>query len=136
MEKGQYPQGAREHCQTVPFMSIHAVRTRTDMLRFAIAFALRKARKIVRGLRQGLTEQERYAVADDVVRRLQERGDPWKLSEELPHSAGEVHHSTPPGWSGPKSKPTDDLGHDKENEECSPIQEALRRGMTPAGICS
>ena len=39
------------------------------MLRFAIAFALIKARKVVRGLRQGLTEEERYAVADAVVRR-------------------------------------------------------------------
>jgi hypothetical protein len=31
------------------------MRTRADMLRFAIAFALIKARKVVRGLRQGLT---------------------------------------------------------------------------------
>jgi hypothetical protein len=32
------------------------------MLRFAIAFALMKARKSVWGLPQGLAEQERYAV--------------------------------------------------------------------------
>ena len=50
--------------------------TRADQLRFAIAFALMKARKVVRGLRQGLTEQERYEVADAVVWRLQEHGDP------------------------------------------------------------
>ena len=36
----------------------------------AIAFALRGARKLVRGLREGLTEEERYPVADDVVHRL------------------------------------------------------------------
>jgi hypothetical protein len=38
-----------------------------DMLRFAIAFALIKARKLVRGLRQTLDEDERFRVADDVV---------------------------------------------------------------------
>jgi hypothetical protein len=54
------------------------MRTRADMLRFAIAFALIKSRKAVRGLRQGLTVEERYAVADAVVWRLQEHGDPWK----------------------------------------------------------
>lgn len=49
-----------------------------------IAFALIKARKVVRGLRQGLTEQERFAVAAAVVWRLKEHGDPWRLSEEMP----------------------------------------------------
>jgi hypothetical protein len=47
------------------------------MLRFA--FALRQARKLVRGLRQGLSENERYLVADDMVRRLQDHGDPWPV---------------------------------------------------------
>jgi hypothetical protein len=51
------------------------------MLRFAIAFALMRARKLVRGLRQGLTEEGRYLVADDVVQRLQQHGDPWRLQE-------------------------------------------------------
>jgi hypothetical protein len=60
------------------------MRTRGDMLRFAVAFALIKVRKVVRGLREGLTEDERYAVADAVVKRLKEHGDPWKLEEELP----------------------------------------------------
>jgi hypothetical protein len=60
------------------------MRTRADTLRSAIAFALIRARKIVRGLRQGLTEDERYAVADATVQRLKEYGDPWRLSEELP----------------------------------------------------
>jgi hypothetical protein len=38
----------------------------------AIAFALTRARKPVRGLRQGLTEDKRHLVADDVVQRLQQ----------------------------------------------------------------
>jgi hypothetical protein len=64
------------------------MQTRADMLRFAIAFALRGARKLVRGLRQGLTEEERYRVADDVVNRLQQNGDPWRRSEDLPDVTG------------------------------------------------
>jgi hypothetical protein len=60
------------------------MRTRGDMLSFAIAFALRGARKLVRGLREGLTEEERYRVANDVVDRLKRHGDPWRLSEDLP----------------------------------------------------
>jgi hypothetical protein len=69
--------------------------TRGDMLRFAIAFALRRARKLVRGLRQALTEDERFEIADDVVRQLQQHGDPWALSQELPSSISKAH-STPP----------------------------------------
>ena len=46
------------------------MRTRGDMLSFAIAFALRSARKLVRGLREEMTEEERYRVANDAVRRL------------------------------------------------------------------
>ncbi len=38
--------------------------------------------QIVRGLRQGLTELERYAVADHVGTQLKQRGDPWHLTEE------------------------------------------------------
>ena len=34
--------------------------TRGDVLRYAIAFALRRARKIIRGPKDGLTEEERY----------------------------------------------------------------------------
>ena len=46
------------------------------------AFALRRSRKIIRGLKEGLTEEERYAVADHAVAQLKERGDPWRLKEE------------------------------------------------------
>ena len=56
--------------------------TRGELLRYAIAFALRRARKIIRGLKDGLTEEERYAVADHVVAQLKDRGDPWRLNEE------------------------------------------------------
>jgi hypothetical protein len=56
--------------------------TKGDVLRYAIAFALRRSRKIIRGLKQGLTEEERYAVADHTVAQLKERGDPWRLNEE------------------------------------------------------
>jgi len=58
--------------------------TRGEVLRYAIAFALRRARKIVRGLKDRLTEEERYAVADHTVAQLKERGDPWRLNEEAP----------------------------------------------------
>ncbi len=56
--------------------------TRGDILRYRLAYALRRAIKIVRGLKQGLTEAERYAVADHVVAQLKERGDPWRLDDE------------------------------------------------------
>ena len=54
------------------------------MLRYAVAYALRRSRKIIRGLKEGLTEEERYAVADYTVAQLKERGDPWRLNEEQP----------------------------------------------------
>ena len=56
--------------------------TRGDVLRYAIAFALRRAGKIIRGLKQGLTEEERYAVADHVVKQLRDRGE-WQLDEDV-----------------------------------------------------
>ena len=57
--------------------------TKGDILRYAIAFALRRSRKIIRGLKEGLTEEERFAVADHAVAQLKERGDPWRrLNEE------------------------------------------------------
>jgi hypothetical protein len=47
-----------------------------------------RARKIVRGLKEGLTEAERYAVADQVVSQLKQHGDPWELSEEAKPTRG------------------------------------------------
>ena len=58
--------------------------TRGEVLRFAIAFALRRARNIIRGLKEGLNEEERFAVADHTVEQLKERGDPWRLNEDQP----------------------------------------------------
>ena len=58
--------------------------TRGEVLRYAIAYALRRSRKIIRGLKKGLSEYERHAVADHVVAQLKERGDPWRLNEEAP----------------------------------------------------
>ena len=46
--------------------------------------ALRRSRKIIRGLKEGLTEEERFAVADHPVSQLKERGDPLRLNEEAP----------------------------------------------------
>ena len=43
---------------------------------------LSHASKVVRGLKQGLTETERYAVADHVVCQLKVRGDLWHLRDE------------------------------------------------------
>ena len=62
--------------------------TRGDTLRYNLAFALGRASKIVRGLRQGLSEDERYAVADHVVAQLKERGDPWGLNDEATPARG------------------------------------------------
>jgi hypothetical protein len=59
--------------------------TRGQVLRYAIAFALRRARKIVRGAKTEMTEPERYAIADHVVDQLMQRGDPWGLREEAQH---------------------------------------------------
>ena len=62
--------------------------TRGDVLRYNLAFALSRAVKVVRGLRQGLSEVERYAVADHVVSQLKERGDPWGLNDEAKPGRG------------------------------------------------
>jgi len=58
--------------------------TKGEVLRYAIAYALRRSRKIIRGLKEGLTEEERFAVADHTVAQLKERSDPWRLNEEQP----------------------------------------------------
>jgi hypothetical protein len=58
--------------------------TKGEVLRYAIAFALRCSRKIIRGLKEGLTEEERFAVADQTVAQLKQRGDSWRLNDEAP----------------------------------------------------
>jgi hypothetical protein len=54
-----------------------------------------RARKIVRGLKEGLTEAERYAVADQVVSQLKQHGDPWELSEEAKPTRGPTTINAP-----------------------------------------
>ena len=77
-----------------------AIKTRGDLLRGELAFALAKAVKIVRGLRQALTRDEREAVADHVVRQIAAKPyDPWKLNEELPPPGPAIGHGSPDGWS-------------------------------------
>jgi len=75
------------------------IKTRGDLLRLELTFALAKAVKIVRGLRQALTREEREAVADDAVRRLATKPyDPWRLNEALPPPGPAIGHGSPEGW--------------------------------------
>jgi hypothetical protein len=39
--------------------------------------------KVVRGLRKGLTSEERCEVANRAVEEMKKYGDPWKLKEEV-----------------------------------------------------
>ena len=59
-------------------------KTRGEFLAFAISFALIRACKVVRGLRRGLTDDERLAVADQAVEEMKRYGDPWRLNEDEP----------------------------------------------------
>jgi hypothetical protein len=68
--------------------------TRGDLLTHSISYALIRARKVVKGLSLGLTQDERQAVAQRAVEELRRHGDQWKLEGELPNGVGEVH-STP-----------------------------------------
>jgi hypothetical protein len=72
------------------------MRTRGDVLAGAISFALIRARKVVRGLSQGLTEEDRRAVAESTVSEMKKFGDPWRLADEweaIPHEG-----YCPPDW--------------------------------------
>jgi hypothetical protein len=66
--------------------------TRGDLLKHCISYALIRARKVVKGLSQSLTQDERSAVARRAVDELRRHGDQWKLDEELPKAQ---IHSTP-----------------------------------------
>jgi hypothetical protein len=90
-------------CQKCAFVLIETIKeepaarpvgapwTRGDLLGYALSFALMKATKVVRGLSQGLSDDERRAVVAEVLRRLKERGDPWKLGEPSPEKPFEGH---------------------------------------------
>ncbi len=56
------------------------MRTRADVLKFAIAFALMKVR--VARFKLGLSESQRYEVAEDAVRRILETGQWRELNDE------------------------------------------------------
>jgi hypothetical protein len=56
--------------------------TRGQMLQYAIAFALIRGRKITRGVKADLTDEDRFAIAANVVDHLMQYGDPWGLKEE------------------------------------------------------
>jgi hypothetical protein len=58
------------------------MRTRADQLRSDIAFALMRLK--IQGRKGVLTEAQRYEIADLVVKRLRQYGDPWRLGEPLP----------------------------------------------------
>jgi hypothetical protein len=83
----QWPRCSRRPWAIFQRCSICMRRRWADVLRYAIAFALRRARKM-RGLNEGLSEDERSAVANHAVSQLKERGDPWGLSEEAKSSQG------------------------------------------------
>jgi hypothetical protein len=79
-DSNQRPTGQQPSCRTTPISAAGP---------YQIAFALRRAAKIVRGLNKivrglklALTEDERFAVGGDVVTQLKQHGDPWRLSEE------------------------------------------------------
>jgi hypothetical protein len=48
----------------------------------------------VRGLRKGLTEEKRHAVADHVVAQLKKYGNLWRLSDETEKAP--ILHIQPP----------------------------------------
>jgi hypothetical protein len=77
--------------------------TRGEVLSRAISFALIRAVKVVRGLRKGLTDDERHAIADSAVYHLKKYGDPWKLNEEFPPPTGDTGHGMPTGWQKPST---------------------------------
>jgi hypothetical protein len=79
------------------------IKTRGDLLSGELAFALANAAKIVRGLRQGLTRQEREAIADAAVKRIADKPyDPWKLNEPLPPPSPAIGHGSPENWHKPQ----------------------------------
>ncbi len=57
-------------------------REKQPVSQYAYTYELRRARKVVRGLKHELTEAERFEIADHVVGQLKDYGDPWGLSED------------------------------------------------------
>jgi hypothetical protein len=57
------------------------MKTKGDLVRFGIAFAMRKLR--FKRAPLGLSEEQRYALADDAVKEMQAHGGWKELSEPL-----------------------------------------------------
>lgn len=76
---------------------------RGEVLRYAISFALMGAVKVVRGLRKGLSEPERHAVADAAVSHMKKYGNSWKLDEEMERPDYDTGHGmlAGPNWHKP-----------------------------------
>jgi hypothetical protein len=125
--------------------------TKGEVLRYAIDFVLRRSQKIVRGLKERLTEDERYAVADHAVAQLKER-DPWRLNEEAPGGEATIDmidllnwtEGIPPDTPAPPSvlKPRSSrpglilLGsHSRFNEAVTQSGQAGCRGDADCSIC-
>lgn len=58
------------------------MRTKADMLKFSIAFALRNVR--TERHRLGLPEETRYQIAEDTIREMCRLGDWKELDDPLP----------------------------------------------------
>jgi hypothetical protein len=56
--------------------------TRAEHLRYSLLFALGRLK--IQGRKGVLTEADRQQIADQVIGRLQEHGDPWRLNEPMP----------------------------------------------------
>ena len=101
------PKSPRRHHSTllafVPFV-FSLARPEVTCCATGSAYALMQARKIIRGLKEGLTEDERYAVADHVISQLKERGDPWaKRGSEVGRRSHHARHGAALGLA-PKSQ--------------------------------
>ena len=59
-------------------------RTRGELLRFTVAFVLRKLK--IQGRKGALTEGQRYEIGDHVVYEMKRYGDPWGLNEVMPEN--------------------------------------------------
>ncbi len=56
---------------------------RGEILKFSIAFALRKVK--IYGRKGVITEAQRYEIAEYAVEALKHNGnDPWQLNEDMP----------------------------------------------------
>jgi|RhiMethySRZTD1v2_1073278.scaffolds.fasta_scaffold3255695_1 hypothetical protein len=91
---------------------------RGEHLAHSISFALIKAQKVVRGLRLGLTDKERWDVACKTVEHLKEHGGRWRLNAEDESPVIDAH-STPRSFT----------------EAHAEVQRQERRANAGVGIC-